>query len=83
MGPVEKRDERKEKLIMDEKEKEEALSPYDDSYFMGDLPSEIDLWQMDAIDFDELTKEGKDIARKIMAQMNKEYEDWKRKEGKK
>lgn len=82
MGSVEKRDERKEKVAMSRKE-EKAISPYDDPYFMGDLPSEVDLWQMDAIDFDELTKEGKDTARKIIAKMQREYEEWKKKEGKK
>lgn len=74
---MEKRDERKEKLVMDEK-KEKALDPYNDSDYMGDLPSELDSWAVGALDFDDLTKEGKNAARKMIARKHKKYEEWKK-----
>lgn len=74
---MEKRDEREEGVVVEEK-KEKPLSPYNDSDFMGDLPSEIDSWVVGALDFDELTKEGKNEARKMIARKHRKYEEWKK-----
>lgn len=62
---------------------EKPLDLSSDPDFMADLPSEINLWLEDAIKFDDLTKEGKNEARKLLAEMQRNYEAWKKKEGKK
>jgi hypothetical protein len=58
---------------------EKSIYSYDIPEFMGDMPSEIDSWHMGSIKFDDLTDEGKTEARKLLAKMQREYEQWKKK----